>query len=87
LSDLTLKAPYDPDIHDAVYDKYKKYCGEAIDISVTPVKICPERSPDGKTETYSGCVPVKCKRPSVNRGGKATGMFEISFAVSSSKLG
>jgi hypothetical protein len=87
ISDISLKAPYDPEIHDPLYDKYKTYCGEPIDITVTPVRICPERTPDGKTETFTGCVPVKCKRPSVNRGGKATGMFELSFAVSESKLG
>lgn len=87
ISDITLKAPYDPDIHDELYAKYKTYCGEPIDITVTPIKICPQRTPDGKTESFTGCVPIKCKRPNVNRGGKATGMFEITFAVSNSKLG
>lgn len=86
ISDITLKAPYDPAIHDEIYTKFKNYCGEAIEVTVTPIKICPQRTPDGKTETFTGCVPIKCKRPDVNRGGRSTAMFEITFAVSNSKL-
>ena len=85
-TDITLRAPYDPDIHDPMIQLFTDYCGEPIDVVVTPIKICPERQVDGKSRVYTNCVPVGCNPPPVNRGGGKTAMFELQFAVQGFKL-
>lgn len=86
--DITLRAPYDPEVHDAMIEKFTNYCGEAIDVVVTPMKVCPEKKPDGRSRIYTGCVPNSCSPPGVNRGpGSKTAMFELKFAVQGFKLG
>lgn len=84
--DVTLRTPYDPDIHDPVIQKFLDYCGEAIDITVQPMKICPERTPDGKARIYTGCTPIKVMPPEVDRSSNKTAYLEMSFAVSGMKL-
>lgn len=85
--DITLRAPYDPEIHDPVIEKFTRYCGEAIDVVVTPIRICPERAPDGRSRIYTGCIPTGCNPPEVNRGGSGTAMFTLTFAVQGFKQG
>ncbi len=86
-TDLTLRVPYDPAIHDNVIKTLMTLCQEVIDITITPIRVCPERQPDGQTRTYTGCVPTSIKPPNVNRGGNNTAMFEMTFAVQGMRIG
>lgn len=82
---LTIKAPYDPDVHDMIMENWSKWCGEAIDISVQPIKICPEQQPDGKMRIYTGCIPSEMQPPEVKRGGNNTSYLELKFEPSGFK--
>jgi hypothetical protein len=84
--EVTLKVPYDPDIHDKIIDQWPKWCGEPIDISVQPIKVCPEQKPDGKMRVYLNCKPSNIKPPDMKRGGNATAYLELKFLPSGFKL-
>jgi hypothetical protein len=84
--ELTLKVPYDPDLHDKIIDQWPKWCGEPIDISVQPIKVCPEQKPDGKMRVYLNCKPAGIKPPDMKRGGNATAYLELKFLPSGFKL-
>lgn len=85
-SEITLKAPYNPDEHDPMIVLYQNYCGEPIDIVVTPIRVCPERAPDGRSRIYSRCIPTAVTPPDVNRGGSKTAMFVLKFKPQGLKL-
>jgi hypothetical protein len=87
VSDITLRTPYDPSIHDEVMQTWLNYCGEPIDIVVQPMKVCPEMTEDGKQRVYTGCVPAALKPPGVKRGGSGVSMLEMTFAVQNMKIG
>ena len=84
--DLNLKVPYDPANHDAIVENWPKWCGEAIDITVQPIKVCPEQTQDGKMQVWTGCIPLSLKLPDVKRGGNSTSYIELKFAPSGFKL-
>jgi hypothetical protein len=83
---LTLKVPYDPAVHDKIMESWSKWCGEAIDISVQPIKVCPEKKADGKMRIYLGCIPSEMKPPEVKRGGNNTAYLELKFEPSGFKI-
>ncbi|MDF5718196.1 MAG: hypothetical protein PUP93_31100 [Rhizonema sp. NSF051] len=81
-SNLTLRTPYDPNIHNDVLATIESYCGEAITVTVQAMTVCPESETDGSPIVYTGCVPVRWKPPDVKRGtGAGVSMLELEFAV------
>lgn len=80
--DITLECPYDPTVHDALDAALAKYCGETIQVQVTPQKSCPEYQPDGQSRIYTGLKPSEQEPPEVDRGGNGVAMFKVSFTVS-----
>ena len=81
-SPIQLMVPYDPAKHDGFLSDLKVFCvGDDDDIQVTvqPVKICPDQTPDGKARIYSGCVPSGVKFPTVKRGTSGVSMLEITL--------
>lgn len=86
--DITLRSPYDPQIHNPITLKFLKYCGEPIDIVVQFYTVCPERTPDGSPHTYLNCTPVYCKPvPDVNRGEGGVARYEMRFKVGGYRIG
>ena len=83
---LTLKVPYDPVVHDTVMDYWSKWCGEAIDITITPIKVCPEQAQDGKPRTYLRCIPSELAPPEMKRGGNTTAYLELKFEPNGMKM-
>jgi hypothetical protein len=87
VSNIVLRAPYDPEEHNEIYRKYKTYCQEAIEVTAQPITVCPETEPDGDPEVFLGCKPVRCKLPDKNRGSTTPAVFEVELSVRESKLG
>jgi hypothetical protein len=86
--DITVRAPYDPQVHNGVTRKFLNYCGEPIDIVVQFYSVCPERQPDGEPQTYLNCMPIYCKPcPDVNRGEGGVARYEMRFKVGGYRLG
>lgn len=84
--DITIKVPYDPATHDTIMENWSKWCGEPIDISAQPIKICPEQTQDGKMRVYTNCIPTNMNPPDVKRGGNNTAYLELKFAPSGFKI-
>lgn len=87
-SNLTLRVPYDPDIHDDVSKKIQQYCGEDVSVVVQAMTICPEKKPVGKPYTYIGCKPIRFKTADYKKGGGANvSMYELEFTVNGLVIG
>lgn len=77
---ITLRVPYDPAVHDDFLSKAKAFClneGDDIQVSVQPVKTCPDQTPDGKARVYSGCIPSRIRFPGVKRGVSGAAIVEV----------
>src|SRR6476619_5538655 len=58
---ITLRVPYDPKVHDNVIITLKKYCidkNNSLQVTVQPMAICPEQTPDGNARIYLDCLPA-----------------------------
>lgn len=81
VSDLTLGAPFDPEVHDDLSVALQKRCTELIQIVVESIRICPTEEVVGKRYTYQDCDPVGFTPPQVNRGGSAPATWEATFSA------
>lgn len=82
IEDITISAPYDPEVHDALDKLLTDDCRAQIEVSVTPIKLCSnEIEPDGQSRIYSDLGVNQSKLPEVDRGGSNPAEYELTFVV------
>lgn len=87
ISEITLRFPYDNTIHDPLRKRLQTICEEQVLIQVTPMKVCPEYSPDGEPTVYSTLSVTKIGSPQPNRGNSGPSMIEYSFNCGTMEVG
>lgn len=87
VSEITIRTPYDNATHDPLGKRLATICDEQVLIQVTPMKVCPEYTPDGGPTIYSQLSVTKVGRPQPNRGNSGVSMVEYSFNCGAVEIG
>lgn len=87
VSDIKVACPYDNAIHDPLRKRLAQICDEQALIQVTPMKVCPEYSPDGEPTIYSQLSIKKIGAPQPKRGSGSTATIEFEFTCGTAEAG
>jgi hypothetical protein len=80
--DIKLETEYIPEVHDDLDAKISRWCGEKLQVQVSPLQRCNiNLEQRGKIRTYTGCKPKSESFPAVDRGGNRPSTYSIELTV------
>lgn len=86
-SDIKLEVEYVPEIHDDLDNKLSRWCGEKLQVQISPLQRCNiNLEQRGKIRTYTGCKPKTEAFASIDRGGNRPSMYSLEFTVQDMEL-